>query len=97
MLKRAICREIYRHLTRPAAVPDWTDLRPTREDKNLTLTAAAHHFGVWPTVISRLERGLHRNDQLAQHYRTWLTAAPTTPRPSPMTSRSLGRRTGRPG
>ena len=94
MLKRAICREIYRHLTRPAAVPDWTDLRLTREDKNLTLTAAAHHFGVWPTVISRLERGLHRNDQLAQHYRTWLAAA--TPRPSPMTSRSLGRRTGRP-
>lgn len=74
MLKRAICREIYRHLTRPAAVPDWTDLRPTREAKNLTLTAAAAHFNVWPTLLSRLERGLHRNDEFAQHYRTWLAA-----------------------
>jgi len=74
MLKRAICREIYRHLTRPLPIPDWTDLRLIREAKNLTLTAAAAHFGVWPTVLSRLERGLHRNDELAQHYRTWLAA-----------------------
>jgi transposase len=75
MLKRAICREIYRHLTRPAPVPIWTDLRPARQAQNLTLTAAAQHFGVWPTVLSRIERGLQRNDELATQYRTWLTAA----------------------
>ena len=75
MLKRAISREIYRHLTNPAPVPTWTDLRPTRQAHNLTLTAAAQHFGVWPTVISRIERGLQRNDELAEQYRTWLAAA----------------------
>ena len=75
MLKRALCREIYRHLTDPAPVPVWADLRPTREAQNLTLTAAAQHFGVWPTVISRIERGIQRNDVLAQQYRVWLTAA----------------------
>jgi transposase len=74
MLKRAICREIYRHLTRPLPVPDWTDLRPTREAKDITLTVAAAQFNIWPSVLSRLERGLHRNDKLAQRYQTWLAA-----------------------
>lgn len=75
MLKRAVAREVYHHLTQPREVPDASDLRPTRETRNITLTAAAHHFGVWPTVISRLERGLSRNDDLAQNYRTWLIAS----------------------
>jgi hypothetical protein len=39
------------------------------------VTAAAQHFGVWPTVISRLERGLQRNDNLTTTYRAWLAAA----------------------
>jgi hypothetical protein len=33
---------------------------------------AATHFGVWPNNISRLERGLKRDDTLAANYRTWL-------------------------
>ena len=74
-LKRAVVREIYRHLTRPQPVPTWDDLRPTREARHLTLTIAAEHFDVWPTVISRLERGLQRDDDLAQRYRTWLQTA----------------------
>jgi transcriptional regulator with XRE-family HTH domain len=74
-LKRAIIREIYRYLTQPSPVPQWADLRPAREGKNLTLTAAAHHLGVWPTVISRLERGLQRKDDLTIAYRAWLAAA----------------------
>ena len=41
----------------------------------LTVTAAANHFGVWPTVISRIERGLQRDDALADQYRSWLQAA----------------------
>ena len=73
MLKRAIVREIYRLLTQPCAVPDWTDLRSTREAKHLT-QAAAQHFNVWPTAISRLERGERRDDDLAEQYRTWLAA-----------------------
>jgi len=74
-LKRAIVREIYRYFTKPCLVPQWADLRPARQAKNLTLTAAAQHFGVCPTVISRLERGLQRNDDLTIAYRHWLAAA----------------------
>ena len=57
------------------AVPGIEDLRPLRQAKNITLTAAANHLGVWPTTISELERGIRRNDDLANSYRSWLTAA----------------------
>jgi transposase len=75
MLKRAICREIYRLLTRPCPVPVWDHLRPARQAKGITLTAAAQHFGVWPATISNLERGLRRDDELTDNYRAWLAAA----------------------
>jgi transposase len=74
-LKRAIAREIFKLLTRQIAVPDYADLRPARQAKNITVTAAANHFGVWPTVISRIERGLQRDDTFADTYRNWLKAA----------------------
>jgi transposase len=74
-LKRAIAREVYKLLTRQIAVPEYADLRPARQAKNITLTAAANHFGVWPTVISRVERGLQRDDTFADTYRNWLEAA----------------------
>ena len=74
-LKRAIAREIFRHLVTPVAVPGIEDLRPLRQAKNITLTAAANQLGVWPTAISELERGIRRNDDLASSYRTWLIAA----------------------
>jgi transposase len=74
-LKRAIAREIFRCLTTPIAVPAIDDLRPLRQRKNITLTAAARHLSVWPTTISELERGIRRNDDLAQTYREWLTVA----------------------
>jgi len=74
-LKRAIAREIFKMLTRQIAVPDYADLRPARQAKNITVTAAANHFGVWPTVISRIERGQQRDDTFAETYRNWLKAA----------------------
>ncbi|MGB0438120.1 MAG: IS110 family transposase, partial [Mycobacterium sp.] len=74
-LKRAIAREIFKLLTRPIAVPEYADLRTTRQTKNITVTAAANHFGLWPTVISRIERGLQRDDEFAETYRNWLKAA----------------------
>ncbi len=74
-LKRAIAREIFRYLSTPITVPAVADLRPLRQTKNLTLTAAANHFAVWPSVISELERGLRRDDTLADQYRQWLHAA----------------------
>jgi transposase len=74
-LKRAIAREMFHHLTTPVAVPTVDDLRPLRQTKNITLTTAANHFGVWPTTISELERGTRRNDTLATTYRAWLHTA----------------------
>jgi transposase len=74
-LKRAIARETFKLLTRQIAVPEYADLRPTRQAKNITVTAAANHFGIWPTVIFRIERGLQRDDTFADTYRNWLRAA----------------------
>ncbi|WP_262702107.1 MULTISPECIES: helix-turn-helix domain-containing protein, partial [Streptomyces] len=75
LLKRAIAREIFRCLTTTVAVPGIADLRPLRQARNITLTAVAQHFGVWPTTISRLERGLSRDDDLAHAYRDWIQTA----------------------
>ena len=75
ILKRAIAREVFRYLTTPVEVPTVADLRPARQAKNITITAVAQHFGVWPATISELERGTRRNDALAQAYREWLNAA----------------------
>jgi transposase len=74
LLKRAIAREMFTHLTKPCPIDDYSDLRPTRQARNITLTSAATHFGVWPNDISRLERGLKRDDTLAANYRRWLNA-----------------------
>ncbi|MFB8399657.1 IS110 family transposase [Streptomyces yangpuensis] len=75
LLKRAIAREVFRCLTTTVTVPEIADLRPARQAKNITLTAVANHFGVWPAVISCIERGTRRDDDLANAYREWLTAA----------------------
>ncbi|PZT74125.1 IS110 family transposase [Streptomyces sp. AC1-42W] len=75
LLKRAIAREMFRCLTTAVTVPGIADLRPLRQSKNITLTAAAQHFGVWPATISTLERGIRRDDDLAHAYRDWLQAA----------------------
>lgn len=75
LLKRAIAREMFRCLTTTVTVPDIADLRPLRKSKNITLTAAARHFEVWPATISALERGIRRDDDLTTAYRGWLTVA----------------------
>ncbi|MEU1409201.1 hypothetical protein ABZ471_44390 [Streptomyces sp. NPDC005728] len=75
LLKRAIVREIYRCLTTTVTVPDIACLRPLRQSKNITLTAAARHMRVWPAGISTLERGTRRDDDLAHAYRDWLQTA----------------------
>ncbi|MFB9730816.1 IS110 family transposase [Ornithinimicrobium kibberense] len=74
-LKRAVAREIYQALVGRCTVPDYSDLRPARHAKNLTLAAAATDLHVWPTAISQIERGKRRDDKLAQSYREWLNAA----------------------
>lgn len=74
-LKRAVVREIYRALVGRCEVPDYSDLRPARRTKNITLTTVATHLDVWPATISQLELGQRRDDHLAQTYREWLNAA----------------------
>lgn len=74
-LKRAVAREVFHALAGHCAVPDYSDLRPARRAKNLTLTAAATHLGVWPARIGELELGRRPNEELAARYRAWLTAA----------------------
>lgn len=74
-LKRAIAREVYRALTGQCEVPDYTDLRPARRAKNITLTTAATALQVWPARVGELELGRRRDDDFAERYRQWLTAA----------------------
>lgn len=74
-LKRAVAREVFHALTGRCAVPDYSDLRPARHAKNLTLSVVAAHLNVWPTAISQLERGRRRNDDLANAYRACLAVA----------------------
>lgn len=75
LLKRAIAREVFRYLTTPVTIPAVDDLQPLRRSKNITLTAAANHLGVWPARISEIERGTRRNDELTNAYRAWLQVA----------------------
>jgi len=75
LLKRAIAREMFTLLTRVSTFDDYSDLRPARQAKNITVTAVAAHFGIGSITISRLERGQHRNHTLATNYRHWLATA----------------------
>ncbi|MDQ0632388.1 transposase [Arthrobacter pascens] len=71
-LKRYIAREIYNQLLHPQPAPDAGALRALRKTKNITLQAAADNLHVWPTALSRLERGHTRDDLFHQRYEHWL-------------------------
>ena len=72
-LKRYVAREVYRHLTHAHRVPTGAELRARRTQLGITLENAARPLQSWATRLSRLERGLDHNTQLAQRYETWLT------------------------
>lgn len=72
-LKRYVAREIYRQIFSPVAAPDVTDLRPLRRQLGVTLQQAGEQLNQWPSNLSRIERGIARNDHVAQKYRQWLT------------------------
>jgi transposase len=75
ILKRAIAREMFKHLTRPHEDLGVDDLRPTRQAKNITIDAAAAAIGVAPMTISRTERGKFITPEVLTRYRTWLQTA----------------------
>jgi transposase len=71
-LKRHVAREMFKLLTKPPAVPLGAQLRALRTQARLTLTDAAQALGTWPITISRLERGIHHDAELATRYHLWL-------------------------
>ncbi|MEU6164814.1 transposase [Streptomyces tanashiensis] len=48
---------------------------PTAVQEHHAHPRRPRHFGLWPTAISNLERGLRHDDELASTYRDWLNAA----------------------
>lgn len=74
-LKRYVADEMFTHIVHPVPVPTVDDLRPRRQERGLSLTNAAQALHVWPATISQIERGERRDDDLADRYREWLTAA----------------------
>lgn len=71
-LQRHIAREIHRLLVNEHATIRGTDLRKQRKHAQISLETAANHLDTWPIAISRLERELTHNTQLANQYQTWL-------------------------
>jgi transposase len=76
-LKRALAREVFRSLIHGQTAPDLADLRPTRQAKNITLTAAARAMNTYITKITRTELGTFPDYELANRYRAWLTQLDT--------------------
>ncbi|MFX1822278.1 transposase [Pseudarthrobacter sp. CC4] len=78
-LKRYVAREIYEQHLHPQPAPDCGSLRTVRITKHLTLQQAADALRVWPTTLSRLERGLSHDNNFHHRYETWLDRqSPTT-------------------
>jgi len=72
ILKLYIAREIYWLLVDPPEVRDGTELRSARNSLGLSLAQVAPQLGTWPIRISRLERGIDHNNDLANRYHQWL-------------------------
>lgn len=72
-LKRFIAREVFAAISNPPTdLPTGADLRELRTEHGLTLTAVASRFKTAPTNLSRLERGLSHDTNLARQIRDWL-------------------------
>ncbi|MEQ9322675.1 MAG: transposase [Polyangiaceae bacterium] len=74
-LQRYVAREIHSLLVNEHTVITGSDLRQRRQQQSLTLDDAARALNSWPIAISRLERGLTHNTDLATRYSHWLQHA----------------------
>jgi transposase len=72
-LKRYIAREVFQTLTHPQAVPLGHAMRAMRTDAGISLETAAAALGTWSVRLSRLERAVDFNRELAERYQGWLT------------------------
>ena len=85
-LKRFVAREVFTAITNPPTdLPTGSELRALRTERTLTLTAVSSHFATSPISISRLERGLTHDTQLARNIRNWLLDHPSAPTPATAT------------
>lgn len=74
-LQRFVAREIHSLLTKDHATINGADPRHHREHAELTLANVADALNTWPIAISRLERGITHNTDLATRYNHWLQHA----------------------
>ena len=73
-LKRFVARDIYHLIINPPTdIPTGSTLRERRTSAGLTLTQVANAVGSTPIQISRLERQLDHNNQLARTIDRWLS------------------------
>jgi transposase len=71
-LKRYVAREMFRLITEPGDVPIGTSLRNKRTNAGVTLSTAATALGTSAVGLSRLERGVQHDSELARRYDEWL-------------------------
>lgn len=71
-LKRAIARQIYRHLVNPQPAVRTDDLRARRQAIKRPMREVADALGAALMSISCLERGTNHDADLATRYRDWL-------------------------
>ena len=72
-LKRFVAREVFQAITNPPHdLPRGAELRALRQERGVSLTLAAGALGTAPIRLSKLERGLVHDTQLARRCRAWL-------------------------
>jgi len=71
-LKRHIAREAFWLLQHPAYAEVGPRLRTMRTSAHISLQTVSDDLGVWPTKISRIERGLEHNEEFVTIYQAWL-------------------------
>lgn len=75
-LKRFVAREVFTAITNPPTdLPTGTDLRALRQERGLSQQTVCTAIGISNQTISRLERGLAHDTQLACRIRNWLLEA----------------------
>ncbi|HEY5110892.1 MAG TPA: transposase, partial [Acidimicrobiales bacterium] len=72
-LKRHLAREVFWLLQNPAYEEIGPHLRTTRTSARISLQTVSDDLGVWPTKVSRIERGLEHDPEFAERYEAWLT------------------------
>lgn len=74
-LQRYVAREVHALLVKGHVVIPGTELREARARVNRSLAQAAEALNTWPIKLSRLERGLDHDTEMAARYLEWLQAA----------------------